>query len=152
MPKHIFPLIVVVLITAILTLCSWRWGPAEAMLERFLEDELARWFLLVWTAAAIPMAFWMPRIRASFFGRSWRVPSQAYVLPGWLISLIIAFAWGQTLAMLVLASFSTPHMFWLFASSLLITITFSAGAWHRLKRPREEFEIPLFYWYPRIFR
>lgn len=142
MSRSILPFIIVVVIAAAITLVSWQYPPEESHLQRFLADGPTLWFLGFWTLAALPLVFWMPRMRANVFGRSWRVPSRAYVLPSWLVWLILAFASGQVAGAFVLTVLVDPRIFWLFGSSLVTTIIFTAGAWHRLRHPREEFEMP----------
>lgn len=142
MTKPIPLFIIVGLLATTLTLVSWKYATADSQLPQFLTDGPALWFLAFWTLSALPLVFWMPRIRASFFGRSWQVPSRAYVLPTWIVGLVTAFAWGHVLAMLVLAALDDSRALSLFGSSLLVATAFTAGALPRLRRPREEFEMP----------
>ena len=146
MTKPIPLFILVGLIAAGVTLVSWQYPSAESHLQQFLTDGPALWFLAFLTLAALPLVFWMPRIRAGFFSRSWKVPSRAYVLPTWIVGLITAFAWGHVLAMLVLTALNDSRALALFVPSFLVAIAFTAGALHRLRRPREEFEMPWLRW------
>jgi hypothetical protein len=108
-------------------------------------------FFGIWTLGSLPLAFFMPRVRANFFGRSWHVPSQAYVMPRWIIRLAIGALLGQIVGLLLYAVIWNLRVFWIAASDTLILVAFCAGAWRRLSQhPCTEFTMPLFRWPWRI--
>lgn len=135
--------ILVALVVAVATVLSW-YGLPWRPIESFVDDQIGIGFLCVGTILAAPLVFWMPRARASFFP-AWRVPSQTYLLPESLVRLLVAALWAQFAAMTILALVNRPTILWISASSLLVTVAFSAGAWNRF-RQRKEFSAPV--WSP----
>ena len=104
-------------------------------------------FLSLWTLGAIPLAFAMPRLRASFFGRTWRVPSDAFLLPRWIIRFVIGAIIGQVAGLLVVAVVRDYRLFWFAGSLTLVGAAFCAGARGRLKnRPYAEFTMSWWRW------
>ncbi len=150
--KHIMKLDAWVVLIAVIVAASMftaaAFAPNEIPLPA-MSDDMEVMFLLAWTIAASPLAFAMPCVQASFFGRMWRVPYHAYLMPRWMIRLCIAMMAGQVAALLALAVVFNHRLFWLAGSMLLVGGVFCAGAWRRLKKPPcTEFVIRL---WPRLF-
>ncbi|MHB1037056.1 MAG: hypothetical protein ACYC35_20525 [Pirellulales bacterium] len=132
----------VALAVAATALVSSVWVPYEH-LTALVSDDVGLAFFSAWTLAAIPLAFAMSRLRASFFGRAWRVPSHTFVLPRAVVRLCIGVIIGQLVGFLLLASARDHRLFWLAGSTTLIGAAFCAGARGRLKkRPSTEFTMP----------
>jgi hypothetical protein len=132
----------VALAVAATALVSSVWVPYEH-LTALVSDDVGLAFFSAWTLAAIPLAFAMPRLRASFFGCGWRVPSDTYVLPRWVVRFFIGAIIGQLVGFLVLASARDDRLFWPAGSTTLIGAAFCAGARGRLKKhPGTEFTMP----------
>lgn len=144
--------ILVALVTAAMGVVTSLSVPEEMQLTRIVRDSTVLTFLSIWTLASLPLAFAMPRLRVSFFGRigrTWRLPSETYLLPRWIVRLVLGSLLGQVAAALVLAILQDPRIFWFAGSSALLSAAFSAGAWRRLKKyPRTEFNMPfsMFWW------
>jgi hypothetical protein len=140
-----------ILVVGVLTVGILLLPPAatkEMDLATFVSDGLARTLLSICTIVAMPLAFMMPRLRAGFIGRSWKVPSSTYLLPRWIVQFGIGAMLGQVIGVLVLAILKNHHLFWLAGSFSLIGGAFCAGAWRRLsKHPNTEFSTR---WWPRI--
>ena len=97
-------------------------------------------FWSLWTLAAIPLAFAMPRLRASFFGWGLHVPSYTYALPRWMVRCCIGAMIGQAAGLLVLVVARDYRVLWLAGSLTLIGEAFRARARGRLKKhPSTEF-------------
>ena len=140
--------VLVALVTAAMVLASSVWTPAGMQVTKFVEGTLDRVFLCIGTLGALPLAFAMPRLRASFYGRMWRVPSSTYVLPRWIVRFGIGGTFGQVVGFFVLAIAQDHSIFWLVGSTALVCGAFCAGAWPRLKKdPRAEFTMR---WWPRM--
>ena len=116
-----------------------------------LASEVSRnshftWFLAIAALAGMPLAFAVPSLQASFMGRSWKVPSTAYVIPRWALRLFIGIVAGQALATLTLGIWSDHRLLWLLPLHLFVGGAFCIGAWRRLRKPASaEFTMP---WWP----
>jgi hypothetical protein len=138
--------IVLTLGTAAVVFVSFVAARNVAQWTTLAHGETPLTFLCIWTLAAIPIAFAMPRIRARFFGRMWRVPRDAYVLPRWMVCICIGAMFGQVAGFLVLTILRDYRLLGLAGSAALICGAFCAGAWRRLKkRPATEFTMR---WWP----
>ncbi|MDZ7617224.1 MAG: hypothetical protein U1E05_09480 [Patescibacteria group bacterium] len=140
--------ILIAIVVAALMLTAAVLAPDETPLPAMADDmELVFW--LAWTIAAFPLAYAMPSLQASFFGRMWGVPYHTYLMPRWMIRLCIAMMSGQVVALFALAVVCNHRLFWLAGSMLLVGGVFCAGAWRRLKKPPcTEFVMRL---WPRLF-
>lgn len=111
----------------------------------FVSDSVELLFLAVWTFLAMPIAFWMPLMRARFFAPLAKVPSRTYLLPATVIQLILFFLAGQVFGLLVVGLMDDGRVLWLCCSDLLTLLCFYAGARKRFRQTRE-FEMP--FWPP----
>ncbi len=143
--------IFVVLILTVLTVASTLCAPPGLSVERFVDDELGATFLCLWTLGAMPITFWLPRVRARFFAPTSHLPSRAYLLPVVWVRICLLFAAGQVLGFSLLAVFLDIRIFWLAGSALATMVAFWAGARYRLRQPMAEFEIPWLRWTLRGF-
>ena len=140
--------ILVAVVSVAIVLASFVFASSEMVLMVLLTDRMEITFLSIWTLAAIPLAYAMPRLRVGFFGRMWQVPSGTYLLPRWIVRLGIGATIGQVAGILLLAILGDYRLFWLAGSLALVNGAFCAGALQRLKKhPRTEFTMR---WWPRI--
>lgn len=99
-------------------------------------------FILIWTLGSMPIAFFMPRMRAGFFGRIWRVPATAYVVPRWMVRLLVGMTVGSAGGFFALAVLRDQRFYGLALSAALLAAAFIAGAWRRLGTPEKaDFEM-----------
>jgi hypothetical protein len=100
-------------------------------------------FLSLWTLGTIPLAFAIPRLRASFFVGASHFPSDTYAFPRWTVLFVIGGVIGQVAGLFVLAVVRDHRLFWLAGSATLVGAAFCAGARGRLKKhPNTEFTMP----------
>lgn len=137
--------ILVAAASAILVMVEGGWPTASDRSEFMNSRALP--FLLVWTVLAMPLSFALPRLRAGTFGRTWRVPTRAYLLPRWMVRFGLGALIGQSLALLGLALLRDHQLFWLFGSVALVSGAFCAGAWKRI-RNHAGTEFTLRWWPP----
>ena len=99
-------------------------------------------FLCIGTIGAVPLAFMMSRVKASFFGPALRVPRDTYAMPRWLIHLVMGAGMGLIVSYGVLSLAVDHRLAWLAGSFAIIFAAFFAGAWSRLKQhPKSEYEM-----------
>ena len=55
--------------------------PTDPALTLLVADRVSLTFLAIGTLGAVPLAFAMPLVRGRFFGRMWRGPRLAFILP-----------------------------------------------------------------------
>ena len=145
------PTIYVVAAITFVVLLLMRPSPMEQEMLAMLASEVSRnshftWFLAIAALAGMPLAFAVPSLQASFMGRSWKVPSTAYVIPRWALRLFIGIVAGQALATLTLGIWSDHRLLWLLPLHLFVGGAFCIGAWRRLRKPASaEFTMP---WWP----
>jgi len=118
-------------------------SPGEWDLGFLVRDTKSLSMLCFGAIVALPLAFAMPRLRASFFTRTWRVPKRTYVLSRWMIWLCIAMMVGQIVGWTTIAIVHDVRLLWLAGSSTTVALAFVAGAWRRLtQHPAIEFTLP----------
>lgn len=138
--------IIFALITAAIVIVAAVLAPGELQITALVSGSIPLTFLWIWILGSLPIAFAMPRVRASFFGRMWHVPSSTYVLPRWIVRLCIAFCLGQVVGVFLLAFLQDHRLFWLAGSFALVSGAFCAGARRRLmQHPRTEYAMR---WWP----
>ncbi len=128
-----------VIVTALL-------APGDMQITKLVSGPAPLTFFCISTLGSLPIAFAMPRLRVSFFGRMWHVPSSTYVLSRWIVRLCIGASLGQVAGFVVLAILQDHRLFWLVGSFALISGAFCAGASRRFRQhPKTEFVMR---WWP----
>lgn len=128
--------IVVALFTAALMIVSSWLSPGNTQqMIGLVDGNVPLTFLCIWTLGCLPLAFAMPRLRASFFGPQWHLPSGAYALPRWIVRFCVGAAFGQAVGFTLLAVVQDHQLIWFAGALAFIGVALWAGARARLREP-----------------
>jgi hypothetical protein len=140
-------LVVAVITFAVLILMPPSPAEEEALAILVSGNSYFPWFLAFAALVGMPLAFAVPSLRASFMGRSWKVPSTAYVIPRAILRLLAGMIAGQAIATLTLALWRDQRLLWLLPLHFLVGGAFCLGAWRRLRKPAST-EFTMRWWPP----
>lgn len=97
--------------------------------------------------AAMPMFFFLPRVQAGFLGRIYGLPWETYIVPRWVVHLLVGAGMGIVAAHFVLGIVIDYRVFWVMGLYMLVFAPMFAGARARLKQhPKDEWEMQLWSW------
>ncbi|MCH5375027.1 MAG: hypothetical protein JJ992_13710 [Planctomycetes bacterium] len=99
--------------------------------------------VIPFTVLAMPFAYWLPIVRASFLGSMWHVPSQTFLLPRFLVCLIATSMIGVAIGSGLLGVWEDRRYLILGFGHMAAAVMFTISAARRFRHhPMAEFVMP----------